>query len=64
MATEKPINRIVNDLNRALDTLNADLDRVAILSGALAGFSRPVPDYEPWFHHLTHSGLAEHKLDR
>ena len=64
MATEKLIDRIEDDLNCALATLNADLDRVAILTAALAGFSRPVPDYEPVFRHLNHLALDKHELGR
>ena len=62
MATEQATTKILSELDRVLDTLNADLDRVAILTGALAGFSRPVPDYEPMFRHLRARPLVEHEL--
>jgi hypothetical protein len=62
MATEKATTRILRDLHGALAKLSGDLDRVEILTGALAGFSRPVPDYEPAFRHLNHLALSEHEL--
>lgn len=68
MATQETknavLNELTNELNSALDKVHADLDRVAILTGALAGFSRPVPDYEPRFHHLSRMALPEHELGR
>lgn len=66
MATQKPNTRILRDLDDALermmDRLDVDLDRVQILAGALAGFVRPVPDYEPRFHHLRQAMLNAHEL--
>jgi len=62
MATEQPITQITEDLNRVLDLLNNDLDRLEIVAGALAGLSSPVSDYEPWFQHLHGPGLPRYEL--
>jgi len=64
--TENPaiLRDLTRELNRALDRLNTQLDRVAILIGALAAFSRPIPDYEPAFRHLDRLALSEHELGR
>ena len=62
MATEQPITRITQELDRVLDMLNTDLDRLEIVAGALAGLSRPVPDYEPWFHHVREPALPRFEL--
>lgn len=44
-------------LQESLDRLRADIDQVEIWAGALEGFNRPVPDYEPMRQHL----LSEQK---
>ena len=62
MKADTTIDRIKRDLQRALDAMRADLDRVEILAAALAAFSRPVPDYEPAFRHMQHLALREHEL--
>jgi hypothetical protein len=41
-----------DDLHRATEQMRTDLLRVEILTAALSAFSRPIPDYEPTFHHL------------
>ena len=68
MATDGANARIMRELDSELkDTLSrlsANLDRVEILAGALAGFARSVPDYEPKFHHLRHVSLRKHELGR
>ncbi len=62
MATEPPTKRISSELARLLGVLNDDLDRLEVLTGALAGLNRPIPEYEPWFHHLRGSMLCQHEL--
>jgi hypothetical protein len=50
--------RIKRDLDDALDNMRGDVDRVELLAAALSAFSRPVPDYEPRFHHLHRAELS------
>jgi hypothetical protein len=40
----------------------ADLERVEILAAGLAGFSAPIPSYEPRFHHLRRPSLNAREL--
>ncbi len=62
MGTDAAIDRMKHELNRQLDNMSADLDRIEILIEALNGFSRPIPDYEPGFHHLRHFTLTAQEL--
>ena len=62
MGTEPATDRVKRELDGALDTLRADLDRIDILSAALRAFSIPVPDYEPPFQHVRHLTLNAHEL--
>ena len=43
---------VKRELDRVIDTMRRELDRVEILAVALGAFSAPVPDYEPRFHHF------------
>jgi hypothetical protein len=54
MAAAMAADRVKSEINRALDNVRAEIDRIEILSAALAAFARPVPDYEPGFQHLRH----------
>ena len=40
-------DRISERLQESLDRLREDIKRVELWAGALEGFSRPVPDYDP-----------------
>ena len=40
-------DKIVERLNAAMDQLRIDVTRVEMWAMALAGFSRPVPEYRP-----------------
>jgi hypothetical protein len=62
MRTETAIDRVKRDLHRALDNMRADFDRIEILSAALSAFSKPVPEYEPFFRHMRHLELKAHEL--
>jgi len=62
MEKELATSQIANQLNRVLANMSSDLDRVEILSAALAAFIRPVPEYEPMFHHLRTTTLHDHEL--
>jgi hypothetical protein len=62
MGTENATDRMQRELDRAVAALRADLDRVELLSAALSAFSRPVPEYEPAFHHVRTMNLASHEL--
>jgi hypothetical protein len=39
--------RVVRQLQEAIDRLRADLVRVEIWASALHGFAKPIPDYQP-----------------
>jgi len=59
---QKTEQRLLNELRRVLDNTGSDLARVELLTAALASFSRPVPDYEPRFHHFGARDLSNHEL--
>jgi hypothetical protein len=40
-------DRLGRELQRALDRLRTDIDRVEFLTAILRAFSAPVPEYEP-----------------
>ena len=42
------------ELQRAVERIRTELDKIEILSAAMSAFTKPVPDYEPGFHHLRH----------
>ncbi len=62
MTTEKGTHRLLAELQRTFDRMRVDLDRAEILTAALAGFAKPVPDYEPRFHHFGRARLSKHRL--
>jgi len=62
MATESGTERIKCELYRTMDSMRDDMARVEILTAALAAFNRPVPDYEPAFHHVHQMALDAHEL--
>ena len=62
MRAEPATDEITRELNRLVDNIRGDLDRLEMLTAALTAFSRPVPDYEPHFRHLRQSTLSAHEL--
>jgi hypothetical protein len=62
MRTEATIDGMKREIHHVLDHMRSDLDRIEILLGALSGFSRPVPDYEPGFRHLRQFTAAAREL--
>lgn len=60
MATEPATHQLIAELRRTLDHMNADLDRVEVLTSALYGFAQPVPDYEPNFQQFGCVELGAH----
>jgi len=62
MRAEPAIDEMKRELHRLFDNIRGDLDRIEILTAALSGFSRPVPDYEPRFRHLRQPALTAYKL--
>jgi hypothetical protein len=60
MGTTAATDQVKHELNRALDNMRAEIDRIEILVAALDAFKRPVPDYEPGFRHTRQ--LAAHEL--
>lgn len=63
-ANRRIMRELDSELKDTLDRLSANLDRVAILAGALAGFARSVPDYAPKFHNMSQVNLRKHELGR
>ena len=59
---EMATDRMKSELNRALDDTRADLERVEIWSTGLYAFSRPIPEYQPAFQHLSRP-LTAHEID-
>ena len=47
-------DRLKRELQRAVERIRTELDKIEILSAAMSAFSKPVPDYEPGFRHLRH----------
>jgi len=61
---KEPQQKMMDELQHALDTMSGKLARVELLAAILAGLSRPVPEYEPRFHHVGPASLADHELDQ
>jgi hypothetical protein len=53
---------VKRELDRVIDTMRKELDRVEILAVALGAFSAPVPDYEPTFHNIGPLTAQAHEL--
>lgn len=47
-------DRLKRELQRAVEHIRVELDKIEILSAAMSAFSKPVPNYEPGFRHLRH----------
>ncbi len=62
MKTHTAMDQVRRDLLVALDHTRADLDRVELLSAAMSAFSKPVPEYEPRFHHMHELALTKHEI--
>jgi hypothetical protein len=60
--TNTATDRLKRELDAILDSMRNDLDRVELLVTALSVFSRPVPDYEPRFHHLHRAAWNAQEL--
>lgn len=56
-------DRLKRELQRAVERIRAELDKIEILSAAMSAFSQPVPDYEPRFHHLRHVMANAHEFN-
>ena len=64
MATEPtdPQHHLVEALRRSLNAMSKELDRVELLTAALASFGDPVPEYEPRFRHLGRTSRAIYEI--
>ena len=62
MAAEGAMDRMQRELVRAVEDLRTDMDRVELLTAALSAFSRPIPDYEPSFHHMAQPDLGAYEM--
>lgn len=60
MQAQSATDQMKRELHQLFDNIRGDLERIEILTAALNGFSRPVPDYEPRFRHLRQ--LEAHEL--
>ena len=52
--TDSGPDRLKRELLRAVERIRTELDKIDLLSAAMAAFSKPVPQYEPGFRHLRH----------
>ena len=52
--TDSAGDRLKRELQRAVERIRTELDKIDILSAAMAAFSKPVPEYEPGFRHMRH----------
>jgi len=52
MATDVALDRLRSDLDRAVEKIRVNLDRIEMLVAGLAAFNAPIPGYEPRFQHL------------
>ena len=57
MKTHTAMDQVRRDLLVALDHT-----RVELLSAAMSAFSKPVPEYEPRFHHMHELALTKHEI--
>jgi hypothetical protein len=55
---------LIDKLQHSLVAMSMELDRVEILTAALVTFSRPVPDYEPYFRHVGRMTPSVQELGR
>lgn len=62
MAADAAMEHVREELHRAIDRMRVDLARVEILTAALSAFARPVPDYEPAFHHMQKITRGVHEF--
>ena len=62
MEQQVATDMLMKELQSVLDKMSRDFERIEILTGALAAFVQPVPDYEQTFHHLHRTTLDEHDL--
>jgi hypothetical protein len=56
-------DRLKRELHRAVERIRTELDKIDVLSAAMAAFSKPVPDYEPGFRHLRHVTASAMELN-
>ncbi|HEY5305156.1 MAG TPA: hypothetical protein VIJ52_00615 [Pseudolabrys sp.] len=57
-------DRMKREIHRTFGRIRVELDRIEILSVALAAFTKPVPDYEPGFQHMRHLTASALELKR
>jgi hypothetical protein len=55
-------DRLKGELQRSVERIRVELDKIEILSAAMSAFSQPVPTYEPGFHHLRHMTANAHEF--
>lgn len=56
--------RLKGELQRSVERVRAELDKIEILSAAMSAFSQPVPKYEPSFVHMRHATASAVELNK
>lgn len=56
-------DRLKRELQRSVERIRVELDKIEILSAAMFAFSQPVPDYEPRFRNLRHVTANAHEFN-
>ncbi|MCW5693468.1 MAG: hypothetical protein KIT48_14000 [Pseudolabrys sp.] len=49
-----PADHLKDEMQRSLDRVGRELEKLEILAAAMAAFSRPVPEYDHSFQHQRH----------
>jgi len=56
-------DRLKGELQRSVERIRVELDKIEILSAAMFAFSKPIPAYEPGFQHLRHATVNAIELN-
>lgn len=57
-------DRLKGELQRSVERVRVELDKIEILSAAMSAFSQPVPNYEPRFVHMRHATANAIELNK
>jgi hypothetical protein len=57
-------DRLKGELQRSVERIRVELDKIEILSAAMSAFSQPVASYEPTFVHLRHATASAMELNK
>ena len=56
-------DRLKRELQHGVERIRTELDKIELLSAAMAAFARPVPDYEFGFRHTRHVAASVMELN-